>query len=62
MKEQAWSQKLDGFGESEVQRKAGGCRIWAYMMDAESWDGREAQVGRRGEDVGLLDVAGAGMV
>lgn len=62
IKERTRSQKPDGFEESEVQRKTVGCCIWAYMMDAESWDGGEAQVGRGGGDRNLLSVAGVGMV
>lgn len=31
-------------------------------MDAESWDGGEAQIERGGGDVNLLGAAGAGLV
>lgn len=60
MKERTWSQRLDVFEGSEVEWKVVGCRVWAYMMHAETWDGGDAQVDRGGGDVNLLGVAVAG--
>lgn len=61
MKERTRRQRLDEFEDSEEEKKAGGCRAWSCMMDAETWSGGEAQVGRGGGDVSSLGVAGAGM-
>lgn len=62
MQEPTWSRRPDGFDESEARKRVAGCRVWACMMDAEGWDGGEAQAGRGGGGVILRGVAGAGMV
>ena len=61
MQERTRVQKLDGFVESEVERDFLQCLVWAYQMDAESWDGGEAQGGRGGADVSMLGGAGANL-